>query len=381
METKQKSHICTSLSIISGKGGCGKTTLALGMAQILANCGIKVLLVDCDLSTHGATYFFENFLIDKDTIFTTYDLVSIDCVHLFHEKRILNVKKNIDFIPSVVYLNNSEGGNRLVVADAEMISAVTENYDVVIYDCQAGYSFITDRLTEISTKNLVVLEPDAVTSSATRVLSSQLGQLDSGNTFQVFNKITGEDYSVYSLVTHGTFYTNLTPVRYDLSVKKAFAFNELPNIDIENTSFSKDVIMLVKAIFQPFRKNIEKFIIELKYKEMQNCERKLFDMKSQKKQYSRKRVLEGVSAVTIAVSFLLTLILTDTFVYNFKDMSSVIRAITYLISFVVVIFTLVRVFNISFAKKNEEEINAKIIYYEKEMEELEEYIYKAEDTL
>ena len=39
------------LALLSGKGGSGKTTLALSMASMLSNCGIRVLLVDCDLST------------------------------------------------------------------------------------------------------------------------------------------------------------------------------------------------------------------------------------------------------------------------------------------------------------------------------------------
>lgn len=39
------------LALLSGKGGSGKTTLALSIASMLSNCCLKVLLVDCDLST------------------------------------------------------------------------------------------------------------------------------------------------------------------------------------------------------------------------------------------------------------------------------------------------------------------------------------------
>lgn len=48
-----------TLALISGKGGSGKTTLGLSLASLLSSCNIKVLLVDCDLSTNGATYFYE----------------------------------------------------------------------------------------------------------------------------------------------------------------------------------------------------------------------------------------------------------------------------------------------------------------------------------
>lgn len=47
----------TAIAFLSGKGGSGKTTLALSMADLMSKCKIKTLLIDCDLSTNGATYF------------------------------------------------------------------------------------------------------------------------------------------------------------------------------------------------------------------------------------------------------------------------------------------------------------------------------------
>ena len=49
----------TSIALMSGKGGSGKTSLALTIASILSECDIKVLMIDCDMATNGATYFFE----------------------------------------------------------------------------------------------------------------------------------------------------------------------------------------------------------------------------------------------------------------------------------------------------------------------------------
>lgn len=55
----------TSIAFLSGKGGSGKTTLALSMADLLSRCGIRTLLVDCDMSTNGATYFYESLFADQ----------------------------------------------------------------------------------------------------------------------------------------------------------------------------------------------------------------------------------------------------------------------------------------------------------------------------
>ena len=42
-----------SIAFISGKGGSGKTTLALSIASMLANAGLKILYIDCDMATNG----------------------------------------------------------------------------------------------------------------------------------------------------------------------------------------------------------------------------------------------------------------------------------------------------------------------------------------
>ena len=46
------------ISVLSGKGGAGKTVLSLSMARVLAEAGLRCLVVDCDIATYGATYFF-----------------------------------------------------------------------------------------------------------------------------------------------------------------------------------------------------------------------------------------------------------------------------------------------------------------------------------
>lgn len=255
------------LSIISGKGGCGKTTLALSISQMLSLAGLKVLLVDCDTSTHGASYFFENVLKNKNKIMTVADLFSTARIRGLKNKKAIGVKKNIDFIPSSVYLSDNEHNEFDICYDEIELETFFKNYDIVIFDCQAGYTKLMRNIVRISDHNLIVMELDAVSSSSTRTLIAQLGSLlDSANTYQVFNKMTGEDFKVYKYVTHGTFFTNLTPIRYDLSIKKAFAVNSLPRIDIENTEFSNDIFQLTYELFLEKRSILINILIEHKKK-------------------------------------------------------------------------------------------------------------------
>src|ERR1700737_4692618 len=46
------------IAFTSGKGGSGKTTLAVNFANILAKAGNRILLIDFDLSNRGSTGLF-----------------------------------------------------------------------------------------------------------------------------------------------------------------------------------------------------------------------------------------------------------------------------------------------------------------------------------
>src|SRR4051794_22785200 len=86
--------------LLSGKGGSGKTVLALSMSRVLTEAGLKVLLVDCDASTHGATYFFESELEDRSGggIANLADFA----IGVEKDHDAIQTKLGFDFIPSTV---------------------------------------------------------------------------------------------------------------------------------------------------------------------------------------------------------------------------------------------------------------------------------------
>ena len=47
----------TVVSLISAKGGSGKTVLTLSTAKLLTDLGMKVLVIDADAATNGSTLF------------------------------------------------------------------------------------------------------------------------------------------------------------------------------------------------------------------------------------------------------------------------------------------------------------------------------------
>src|SRR5260370_185843 len=184
------------------------------MSKVLVEAGYKVLLIDCDLSTHGATYFFESELEPnaKDLLSAVDLLGSLD-VH----KKVLKTRMGFDFIPSASAPAEIINPVQLASEDAlrnfkTRIVTLSDGYDAVIFDCQAGYSPVAAAAVELSQRNLIVLEPDAVSSPAFRVFDLQLGKnLRSNNTWQIFNKLTEEERPVYEKIFGGTLFPNLAP--------------------------------------------------------------------------------------------------------------------------------------------------------------------------
>ena len=104
-----------AIAFLSGKGGSGKTTLALSTANLLCKCGVQTLLVDCDLSTNGATYFYESQMTTHNkagqpNLLSFDSLLNLDGVidALFP----LMIEPGLDFVPSISDISNQHLGNQ-----------------------------------------------------------------------------------------------------------------------------------------------------------------------------------------------------------------------------------------------------------------------------
>lgn len=245
-----------SLSLLSGKGGSGKTVIALSMCKVLKEAGLKVLLVDCDIATHGATYFFESELEPKKG-----SIISISQLLRGEPLRgaPLLTKAGFYFIPSTLRAAEIEDNsisdpalnirNKLSNLD-NFLANRTMDYNAVIFDCQAGYSPLTKWVAKVSKRNLIVLETDAVSSTALRVLFLQIGpKLQRYNTWQVFNKLSEEERAIYEKVSGGILFPNLPPIPFDWQVKASFATCAIPSVMSKGSAFGLGVLRLMQTVF------------------------------------------------------------------------------------------------------------------------------------
>jgi hypothetical protein len=123
-------------------------------------------------------------------------------------------------------------------------------YDVIILDCQAGYSETTAWASVVADRKLIVLEPDAVSAAALRVLSIQLGyKLRSASTWQVFNKLSEDERPIYEKIAGGTLFPNLPPLPFDWQVRAAFGLREIPGVLSSGSAFGLGVLRIMRTLF------------------------------------------------------------------------------------------------------------------------------------
>lgn len=156
--------MCTVLSIINMKGGVGKTTLSIGIADILSSKNYKILLIDADpqfnatqamideYKSKGNENFYTNSIKKKGLTIHKLFAPQITMDSLVElptaDELIVNVKNNLDMLCgdlSLVLVNKSNDhsiATRLVnfIEDNKL----RDKYDYIIIDCPPTLTMYTD---------------------------------------------------------------------------------------------------------------------------------------------------------------------------------------------------------------------------------------------
>ena len=119
------------ITLANFKGGVGKSTSTAAIGACLAMKGYKVLLVDLDGQSNLTLYYVPNADIMEDSIFDT--LVSGKAIP------IINVKPNLDIVPSSLEMSSAEIAMTNTLAREQVLSRalsdVKVNYDFILIDC------------------------------------------------------------------------------------------------------------------------------------------------------------------------------------------------------------------------------------------------------
>lgn len=274
-----------SIALLSGKGGSGKTSLALTLGSLLSACEIDTVLFDCDLATNGAAYFFEtklsrnvlNITSVTDWISETYCPDGRDQFDFIELNPYFKVLPSITAIPS-----DTPSLTKFTEAHGDDFRAtmkqIQENHEVVLYDFQAGYTDLMKLFLPNIDVCLFVVEPDAVSSSSLRSLYLKIGTIiENKKNYQVFNKASEEEYKIYSKLYTGTLFTNIETIRFDWEIRKAFSLNQVPSIGNCSYHFLEQIVSIAKQIIQDdsIGSRLKKYESELEWKKLEQSENRI----------------------------------------------------------------------------------------------------------
>ena len=150
------------IAVSSGKGGVGKTTISLKLAECLANDSYKVLVVDCD-------YNLSNTSVQLGLNLQNDFFKLLNSQKSFYE--CVQKVKGFDLLAAcngdLELFNNDMGIGDILL---DIIASHKSDYDVVILDCPAGLNLDVLSLCAYADFRIMVATPDP--SSITDTYSS-----------------------------------------------------------------------------------------------------------------------------------------------------------------------------------------------------------------
>ena len=169
---KMTKHTDTKvLSVVSGKGGVGKTTLSLSLAYELSLAGNSVLMMDFDFYNRGLSelatghgYVKNEMRVPEEAFFLTHKQ-TVDSWN------ILELDKGIKFV-DIPHLKSDDFDSfeslstskiRKQIRQLVNIASDATNADVVILDCHGSRDAVSYAASAISDHMFVVCTPETAT--------------------------------------------------------------------------------------------------------------------------------------------------------------------------------------------------------------------------
>lgn len=151
------------ITVVSGKGGVGKTIFLLNIAGLMSKNKNKILIIDADL-LNGSIAVNLNLKSRKTLFNVTDDKLANN--YSSYKKYITSYLPNID-----VLAGSNDPRESITIPINDIIDFVTEakrDYDVVLIDTSYGLSYLNIKLLDISDKVLYLMTNDLMDIKASK---------------------------------------------------------------------------------------------------------------------------------------------------------------------------------------------------------------------
>lgn len=314
---ENKSHSAQVIGFMSGKGGAGKTSLALNVAKFCADNESKILFIDCDANTNGATMFFltdewknirrklNNAFCFKDFLDSLLNDIELNNNnHKFPE--VITITNNFDFIPANIYgrVFNEKDISQIFKIKLEetletCLASWRKQYDLIMLDFGGGEMIINSILANIVDNICIVMEPNLISHQAVQLkLNFLITPQAHEKIVLCYNRLQGKQnnaVSKFSIIKEFNGFCS--------STKFAEQFETGKFIEMSDKELTSQLINIVKNICsdEKILTNYEKKIEEQKAV----CqERRKKEIEEERKQHEKK-IAQLTQITTLSIIILI----------------------------------------------------------------------------
>ncbi|MBF0298856.1 MAG: AAA family ATPase [Oligoflexia bacterium] len=147
-----KRNKALTISIASGKGGVGKTSISVKMAKELSLLGNKVLLIDCDYNLSNTLLKLNLPLNNNFYDFITSEKSFFDCINKIGNLHVLaGCNGHVELFENNIHFD------KLVI---DIINEYDQFYDYIIMDSPGGLSKSILNINAFCEHRLIIVTPD-----------------------------------------------------------------------------------------------------------------------------------------------------------------------------------------------------------------------------
>lgn len=146
------------ISITSGKGGSGKSSVSVGLASTFARMGRRVIIVELDIGLRCVDIMLG---LENDVVYDLSDIIAGNCSiqdGILRSEHLEGFQGVLDYIAAPTNISSEFDFDKVI----ECIQILKTQYDYVIVDTPAGLGLSILSVKNLSDLAIIVTTPDPI---------------------------------------------------------------------------------------------------------------------------------------------------------------------------------------------------------------------------